>query len=147
MEQNYFLAKWLNNEITEEELLKHISEEELHSYKKIIASTNQFDAPSFNAEEALKNMKSRRQKKSKVKKGNFLTYSYRVAAMLAIFFSVYYFVSNKETNYNTQLAEKINFELPDNSKVNLNTDSEITFKANKWNKKRELNLKGEAYFN
>jgi ferric-dicitrate binding protein FerR (iron transport regulator) len=147
MEQNYFLAKWLNNEITEEELLKHISIEELHSYKKIIASTNQLKAPSFNAEEALEKIKSLHQKKSNVKKVNFLKYSFRVAAMLAIMFSVYFFVSNKKTSYNTQLAEKINFELPDNSKVNLNADSEITFKANQWNKKRELNLMGEAFFN
>jgi len=137
MKRNYFLAKWLNNEITEEEL---------HSFRRIIATTDQLKIPSFNAEEALKKMKPLHQKKSKVKKVNFLKYSYRVAAMLAILFSAYYFVSNKDTEYNTQLAEKINFELPDNSKVNLNADSEITFKANKWNKKRELNLKGEAYF-
>ncbi|MFK5959516.1 MAG: FecR family protein [Lutibacter sp.] len=146
MEQNYFLAKWLNSEITEEELLKHISEEELRSYKKIIAATNRFKVPNFNAEETLEKIKSLHQSKSKVKKINFLKYTYRVVAMLAILFSSYYFISNKNTNYKTQLAEKINFELPDNSKVALNADSEISFKANKWNKKRELNLKGEAYF-
>ena len=145
MEQNYFLAKWLNGEITEKELLQHISEDELHSYKKIISATKSWEAPNFNTEEALEKLNSVRHK-SKVKKLNFIKYSYRVAAMLAILFSSYYFISNKSTNYTTQLAEKISFELPDNSKVNLNADSQITFKPKKWNKKRELNLKGEAYF-
>lgn len=146
MEQNYFLAKWLNGEITEEELLKNISEDELRSYKKIISSTKNLEVPNFNAEKVLEKIKSDRNK-PKVKKLNFLKYAYRVAAMIAILFSSYYFISNKTTNYTTQLAEKISFELPDNSKVNLNADSEITFKSKKWQKKRELNLKGEAYFN
>jgi ferric-dicitrate binding protein FerR (iron transport regulator) len=145
MEQNYFLAKWLNGEITEEELLKNISEDELRSYKKIISATKNLEVPNFNAEKILEKIKSDRNK-PKVKKLNFLKYAYRVAAILAILFSSYYYISNKTTNYATQLAEKISFELPDNSKVNLNADSEITFKSKKWQKKRELNLKGEAYF-
>lgn len=147
MEKNYFLAKWLNQEITEEELLKHISDEEFQSYKKIIAATEALKAPEFNTEEALKKALLVRNKTSKVKKLHFIKYWYSAAAMLAILVSSYYFISNKNTNYTTQLAEKITFELPDNSKVNLNADSKITYKSKNWNTKRELNLKGEAYFN
>ena len=146
MKQNYYLAKWLNGEINEEELLKHISDDELCSYKKIVAASNLLKTPKYNVEEELDKLK-KLHINSKVRKLSFIKYSYRVAATLAILFSSYYFISNKNTSYSTQLAEKINFELPDNSKVNLNADSEITFKTNKWNKKRELNLKGEAYFN
>jgi len=145
MKQNYFLAKWLNKEITEEELLKHISDDELRSYKKIVAATNLLETPKYNAEEALLKLKSA-PKKSKVRKLNFSSQFYKVAAILALILTSYYFISNKSISYSTQLAKKINFELPDNSKVNLNADSEITFKSKNWESKRELNLKGEAYF-
>ena len=57
MEQNYYLAKWLNKEITEEELLKHISDDELRSYKKIVAASNLLETPKYNAEEELLKLK------------------------------------------------------------------------------------------
>ena len=49
MKENYFLAKWLQGEITEEELLKHISTDELRSYKKIISTSKNLKSPDFNA--------------------------------------------------------------------------------------------------
>ena len=147
MEKNYFLAKWLNHEITEEELLKHISVDEFESYKKIVSATEALKTPDFNTEEALKKAIVLRNNNSKVKKLPFIKSWYSAAAMVAILVSSYYFISNKNTNYTTQLAEKISFELPDNSEVNLNADSEITYKSKNWNTKRRLNLKGEAYFN
>ena len=53
MEKNYFLAKWLNGEITEETLMEHVSEDEIRAYKKIISATNQLESPSFDAQENL----------------------------------------------------------------------------------------------
>ena len=145
MEQNYFLAKWLNGEINEEELLRHISEDELRTYKKIVATTSKLETPKYNTEEALTKVQNSH-KKSKVRKLNFITQFYKVAAVLTVLFASYYFISDKNTTYTTNLAEKTTFVLPDNSKVNLNADSEITFKSKNWENKRALNLKGEAYF-
>ncbi len=145
MKENYFLAKWLNNEITESELKQYLSDDEVRSYKKIIAATKQLEAPNFNATKALENFKLLRST-PKVKKLTFTKYMYRVAAILVLTLTAYYFASNTNTNYTTNLAEKITFELPDNSKVNLNVDSKITYKPKRWNIFRELNLKGEAFF-
>jgi len=145
MEEKYFLAKWLNNEITEEELKKHVSEEEIRLYKKIISASDMLETPEFDLEEALSEIKKLHEK-TNVKKLTTIKYFYKVAAVLALIVTSYYFISNKNTNYTTQLAEKISFELPDNSSVNLNADSEIKFKPNKWENKRELHLKGEAFF-
>jgi len=36
MKNDYFLAKWLNKEITEKELKNYLSEDEIRSYKKIL---------------------------------------------------------------------------------------------------------------
>jgi len=145
MEKNYFLAKWLNGEITEETLKEHISEEEIRAYKKIISVTNQLEAPSYNAQETLEKIK-KLHAKTTVKKLNYTNYFYRIAAVFAVLITSYYFISTKNTSYTTNLAEKITFELPDQSEVHLNADSKITFKANNWENNRTLNLKGEAYF-
>ena len=145
MKNDNFLAKWLNKEITEKELKNYLSEDEIRSYKKIISATKELKTNDFNTEEALEKIKLIRNT-SKVKKLSFIKYTYKVAAMLAVLIASYYFISNKSTSYSTQLAEKINFELPDNSKVNLNADSEITYKPKNWKTHRELNLKGEAFF-
>lgn len=145
MKQNYFLAKWLNGEIDESTLRNHVSEEEIRSYKKIIAATKHLEIPDFNTVETLEKIKTAHHN-SKVKKLRFIKYTYRVAAMLAIVVSTFYFISNKDTVHSTNLAEKISFELPDNSEVTLNADSKISYKVKNWEDSRSLNLKGEAFF-
>lgn len=145
MEQNYFLAKWLNNEITEAELKEHLSEDEIRAYKKIISASNQLEVPAYNAEETLEKIKLKHAK-SNVKKLHFINFFFKVAAVLAIIAASYYFISNKNTKYTTNFAEKTSFELPDKSDVHLNADSEITFESKNWKNNRKLNLKGEAYF-
>jgi ferric-dicitrate binding protein FerR (iron transport regulator) len=145
MEKNYFLAKWLNGEITEETLKEHVSEEEISAYEKIISATDQLEAPSYNAQETLEKIK-KSHAKTAVKKLNYTNYFYRVAAVFAVLIASYYFISTKNTSYKTNLAEKITFELPDQSEVHLNADSKITFKTKNWENNRTLFLKGEAYF-
>jgi ferric-dicitrate binding protein FerR (iron transport regulator) len=145
MKDNYFLAKWLAKEISETELNKYVSEDEIRAYQKIISASNQLKVPSFNADEALEKLKLK-DTKTKVRKLNFSKFIYRAAAVIAIIFGSYYFIGNQTQNYTTSFAEKINFDLPDNSTVNLNAASEITFKSSNWKKNRNLSLKGEAYF-
>lgn len=146
MKDNYFLAKWLNNELNDADLKHHLSEGEIRSFKKIISATEKIEIPAFNSEESLKKIQLLHSKPA-VRKLSFTYYLYRVAAVFAIFFTSYYFISDKSTSYTATFSEKINFELPDNSKVQLNAASEITFKKRNWNKHRELNLQGEAFFN
>lgn len=143
-EKNYYLAKWLNNEITEEELKEFLSEEEIRAYKKIAAETQLLKTPDFKQKEILKTVLE--SKKPKVRKLSFYKHFYKVAALIAVIFATYWFTSNQTESYRTQLAEKITFELPDNSVVELNADSKVTFQPKKWNKNRDLNLNGEAYF-
>jgi hypothetical protein len=98
MEQNYFLAKWLNNEITEAELKNHLGEEEIRAYKKIISASNQFQVPAYNAEEALEKIKLKHAK-SKVKKLHIVNFFYKVAAVLTIIAASYYFISQNTYAY------------------------------------------------
>lgn len=144
MKENYFLAKWLANEITDEELKKNISKEEFIAYKKIKTTSKNLIAPKFNVENILSAIQENKQKQ-KVLKLRF-NYFYKIAAMLAVIITSFYFISSKNTIYTTKYAEKTSFELPDESKVDLNADSKITFKEKNWNTHRILKLKGEAFF-
>jgi len=144
MKENYYIAKWLNNELTEDEVKKFVSEEEFRIYKKIISASTTLQAPAFNKQKTLDSLKDKKQQ-PKVKKLNFQL-AYKVAASVAIIAMAFYFFSTKTTVYATQFAEKTSFELPDNSKVNLNADSKITFKEKNWKNSRNLNLQGEAFF-
>lgn len=143
-EKNYYLAKWLNNDITEEELKEFLSEEEIRAYKKIATETQLLKTPYFKQKEILKTVLE--SKKPKIRKLSFYKHFYKVAALIAVIFATYWFTSNQTESYTTQLAEKITFGLPDNSVVELNADSKVTFQPKKWNKNRDLNLNGEAYF-
>ncbi|WP_457617484.1 FecR family protein [Lutibacter sp.] len=145
MKENNFLAKWLANEISETELKKYLSEDEVRTYKKIISHSNQLEAPHFNAEEALKKL-NLKNAGTKVRRVNFTKFIYRVAAIIIVVVSSYYFIGNHTKNYKTSLAQKITFDLPDKSTVNLNADSEVKYKTRNWKKNRNLSLKGEAYF-
>ena len=142
MDENYFLAKWLNQEITEEELKKYISDEEIGIYKKIITNTTNLEVPNFDSEKHLQKVLS--SKKSKVI--NLRNTIFKVAAMVAVIAIAYWFFQPKNTIYTTNLAQKTSFELPDFSTVNLNAASKVSFNEAKWKEKRELSLKGEAYF-
>lgn len=146
MKNNYFLAKWLNNELSDNDLKEYLSVKEIHTYKKIIAATENLEAPDINSEELLEKFIIAKTNKPIVKKLSFTYYLYRVAAVFVIFFASYHLLSNKSTSYATTFAEKINVELPDNSNVQLNAGSEIDYKSKNWNKQRELNLQGEAFF-
>jgi len=60
--------------------------------------------------------------------------------------SVFYLNSKDEIEeYNTIAGESVNFYLPDSSQVWLNAKSKISHIKN-WEDEREINLKGEAYF-
>lgn len=146
MKDDYFLAKWLNNELSEKYLEEHLSEKEINAFKKIIAATANLESPTSSPEELLNKFKQVKDKKTKVKKLNFSYYLYRVAAVFVLFFVSYYFLSNRDTIYTTTFAEKIKVELPDNSEVQLNAVSEIHFNKSGWSKNRALELKGEAFF-
>lgn len=145
MKKNYFLAKWLNGELTEEQLLQYISQEEIDVYKKIAVNSQQFEVPDYDVEVEHSAVLAKKSS-TKIRKPKFMKPALRIAAMIAVFFTAYYYFSNTKTIYTTNLAEKIDFELPDQSTVYLNASSEISFSEKKWKKNRELKLKGEAYF-
>ena len=149
MEKDLLLAKWLNNEITEEELYELKSSPEYASYIKISEATTAFQIPEFDKVGNFKALSSRIEalkNKPKVLRIKPLTTFLKIAAIFIVLFSGYVFINSLETTVKTQIAEKQTLLLPDNSQVVLNANSTIVYNKSKWDQKRTLDLSGEAYF-
>ncbi|RXQ89008.1 DUF4974 domain-containing protein [Ancylomarina salipaludis] len=138
-----FLARWLNGELSVEEVKAFEQSEDYNYYKKIAETSALLEAPFFDKKKAFQAvLQNRMAVKSK---SAFPYWSYWLAASIAIIMGgVFLFPS--ETTYKSQLGEQIAFNLPDGSSVKLNSMSDLSFNKKNWDRKRELNLNGEAYF-
>ena len=147
MQENY-LAKWLNNELTEAELAEFKNSDEYAAYERIVTNANALEAPDFNADEALAALENKRVlHNNEVVQLNPFKRFLRVAAAVAILLTgTYFYTSTLDQVVSTAYAQNKEIVLPDNSEVILNADSKITYSDKKWNDNRNINLEGEAFF-
>ena len=147
MQENY-LAKWLNNELSEEELSEFKKSEEYASYQRISEASSNMKAPDFNSDEAYAIFKNSQLKaESKVIPLRPYKQFLRIAAVIAIMLSgSYFYLNSLDDTFQTKLAERTEVTLPDNSEIALNADSRISFSEKNWNEERAVQLKGEAFF-
>ena len=70
--------------------------------------------------------------------------AYAAAACVAglLFFQLY----NPSTTVQIGNGQHLAHQLPDESQIELNADSKITYKSKDWSKERIVNLEGEAFF-
>lgn len=147
MQENY-LAKWLNNELSAEEISIFKKSEEYATYQKIISTTERLKAPDFDVEKALAESKLKKKAQvSKIIKLSPIKKWIRIAAAITLLLtgSYFYFNSENET-ITTDIAENTSIVLPDSSEVILNAVSEIKYSKKNWANKRHLKLSGEAFF-
>jgi len=147
MQENY-LAKWLNNELTEAELSEFKKSDEYASYQKIIEASKSLETPEFDVEKALTDIKNKQHNKEvKVVKLNPIKKLIQVAAAIAVIVGVaYFYINSLNEIVTTQYAERTEITLPDNSEVVLNADSKVSYSKKNWDNNRNIDLEGEAYF-
>jgi len=147
MQENY-LAKWLNNELSDAELKEFKNSEEYASYQRIVDASNALESPDFNADEALVALRNKRAlTDTKVVQLNPFKKFLRVAAAVAILLAgTYLYINSLDTAVSTQYAENKEIVLPDNSEVILNADSKVTYSEKNWDDNRNITLEGEAFF-
>lgn len=147
MQENY-LAKWLNNELTDQELETFKESDEYASYQKIIKATQDLKSPVFDVNKALASSKLKRTSKNvKVIKLNPVKKYIRIAAVFALLLtSSYFYFNSLDETISTDLAQNKTLNLPDTSEVILNAETKITYNKKNWEKERLLTLKGEAFF-
>ncbi len=148
MKKEELIKKWLDNELSVDELKAFQRLEEYDSYVKLSEKAKQFKAPDFDSSEAYKRMEpiiehKRTQKSLLIR----LRPIAQIAAIFMIVFGAYTLLfSNDLTTFNTLASQKITITLPDASIVKLNSKSQLSFDKNTWKEQREVKLEGEAFF-
>ncbi|WP_411768581.1 FecR family protein [Winogradskyella sp. A3E31] len=143
MNKETLIKKWLDHDLSPEEQKAF---EALDDSKDLVALSNTlkgFEAPNYDLTSELNVLNSKLKAKPKT---NWIRPLLKIAAILAIGFSVFYVTTNLDTNVSTELAAKTITTLPDASTVNLNAESTLTYNKNNWSKTREVHLNGEGFF-
>ncbi len=73
-------------------------------------------------------------------------WSYAAAILLVIIGTVLFWTLSSGTTIQTGNAESLAYSFPDNSQVELNASSKISYNEERWARERTLTLKGEAIF-
>ncbi|MEZ4828163.1 MAG: FecR domain-containing protein [Bacteroidia bacterium] len=148
-----FLARWLNGELSDDELRDWYAHPEYEDLRKIAEVSGQFAVPNgLSKEEAWKNIleKTSRTDRRASAPVRRIAPAYRwtaaVAAAAALIFAVYFLTRDTVINLHTPSGEKYTFYLPDSSRVTINAESELSYNQTKWSQSRTIYLNGEAYF-
>ncbi|WP_440120591.1 FecR family protein [Tenacibaculum sp. Ill] len=144
MKDEQYILKWLNGEISDEELSLLKQDKNFKNLEKIAHYSSHIKTPKVDIDKALKEFEL---KKSTSKKSKITPLSYKyAAAIIVLLVSSYFLFFNNAVNFSTQYAETKTFNLPDDSEVVLNANSSISFNKKDWKSSRNLQLKGEAFF-
>ncbi|MGB0896169.1 MAG: FecR family protein [Flavobacteriaceae bacterium] len=139
-----FLSRWLNNQLSEEELQHFKASADYPLYLKIIEETDKLQAPPFDLDSAFSSLKIQRDlKNNRPKKWRYLNIAASIILLLGVFT---YFKFFSVTTYSTGYGEQITHTLPDGSKVILNSKSSLNYNSYNWENHRNLTLEGEAFF-
>ncbi|MFV8355748.1 FecR family protein [Flavobacterium sp. XS1P32] len=146
MEKKYILAQWLNNELTEDQLAEFKANPDNEKYEQIKNYTAHLEVPLFNEEKVLEHVINHKKIIPKIIP-SYKKWLFKAAAVFVIGIGIVFMMQNfaLQTHYALN-GKKTTFLLPDNSKVVLNAGSEIKYKKWNWDKNRNLELDGEAYF-
>ena len=147
MQENY-LAKWLNNELSEAELSEFKKSDEYATYQRILDTSNTLQAPAFDKDKMWETLVAQRntEQPKVITLSPFKTFL-RIAAVVAVLLTgSYFYLSTLDESFSTAYAENKEVTLPDNSQIILNAESELSFNEKNWNNKRNISLNGEAFF-
>lgn len=146
MKKNYLLAKWLNNELSAQELAEFEASPDFEKYQKIKKYSEHLEVGALDEDTMLATILQHKKETPKVVSIS-KKWILRIAAIfilgIGLTFAMQNFIPQSQVaNY----AQKTSFYLPDDSQVVLNSGSKIEFKKWKWKSHRKLELNGEAYF-
>ncbi len=142
------LKKWLNNELSEQELESFKTTDEYQSYAKILDKAKCFKAPEFDEKTSMQGLTFAIKSKQKSSRQTIIQLIASIAAVVIIGFFILRYAYSFDDTYtiNTEVAQIENTKLPDHSEVSLSANSTITYDKSHWKTERSLKLDGEALF-
>ncbi len=149
MDKEYLIKKWLIDDLTEKEFKAFRELDDYAMHVKILEGAQSFKSSEVSEIADFDTFYARVNKdKSSQQKLTWYKPFFKLAALVVVSIGVgSLFFFNNTKNIETQISQKFSIALPDASTVMVNSMSELTFNKNNWKKKREVTLKGEAFFN
>ena len=147
MKENY-LAKWLNDELSAKEEKEFRNSPEYRTYKRIVDTSSELNAPDFDVEKALVQSRANRPRPAGkvVRMRPINRWLSAAAAVIILLGAGFYYLQSLQPTLEAPIAQKAEAILPDDSEILLNAGSEITYNEAQWEKDRRIELEGEAFF-
>lgn len=144
------IKRWLAGELSESERTEFERSEEFAKIDKLMKAAQAFKAPNYNVEgEFAKLSNTIIQGKKSISLYNKMSPILRIAAIFIVALTIGYFSYthiNSGANNQEWIAEVSEVYLPDSSLVAVNSGSKIRFSDRKWDKVRNVELDGQAFF-
>ena len=148
-----FLARWLNGELSPEELAEFEAREDFAQYQKIIGTVEQLEVPARDKKQGWENLQQqiasskKTEPVTKVRKLGAWKYAAAAAILLLVGYFAFFFTSSGSMEvHTTAFGQKLSLPLPDGSAVRLNAGSKLSYSSADFAKDRRLQLEGEACF-
>jgi len=147
IDKDTLLAKWLANEISDIDFKKLVSEKDFIAFQKIKKGIEAFEVIEKPLENSFKEIEAKIQDKNTSKVIHlYKKWAFSIAASLLLLIGLNYFFKSNTIQYKTRIGEQRTIALLDGSEVILNANSQLYFNKKNWKNKREVYLKGEAFF-
>lgn len=149
-EKDKQLIRWLEGELSGEELAAFEASEEFEDYQQIIDGTNALSYPTMNESEVFEKIQNKisnplRKKSSPSPKVITLRRWFLAAAAIAVLALAVTTLLPSKINVSSDVGQYVTHTLPDGSEIDLNGKSRIAYNDN-FQKERILSLNGEAFF-
>lgn len=146
-----FLAKWLNGELSEAELLEFKQSDDYELFKKIADKSQELNVPYWDKDKVLKEvLESEKQIRHLTRTSPVRRYLWpaAIAASLLLVLSYIFLIrpNAQLVSYQTLAAQKLEIELPDGSMAFLNASTSLEYNEESFIEDRQLRISGEAYF-
>jgi len=141
-----FLARWITNSLTLDELTKFKNYPEYQKYLKIKQASEKILFSEYDVDTAFKEVISQQQPKKTPKVISLYKIIGAIAAVGILLFGLFIFKHTKAPHYKTEIAVLEKILLPDGSKMQLHANSTANI-SKKWDIHRNITLNGEAFFN
>lgn len=144
------IKKWLAGELSDSERKEFESTQTFAKINRLLNAVNAFKAPEYDIDKEYSLLtRNVIHKNSSISLFQRISPVLKIAAILIIALTIGYF-SNTHLNYTSKnqvfITEQTEVYLPDSSFVLLNADSKIKYLSNEWEKERNVELNGEAFF-
>ncbi|WP_299337172.1 FecR family protein [uncultured Psychroserpens sp.] len=146
MNKEQLVKKWLNNDLSDTESKAFNVLEDADLYKEIIEEAQRFSGHT-NAKVASFDALDNKLVSKKSTSIHWIKVISGLAAIFVVGFALFTLINKDQiSSFDTDVAQNETITLPDNSIVNLNELSQLTYNSSNWDENRSLDLNGEAFF-